>query len=501
LSAGVKLTQLCNLFRRLIPRSIFGRVFLGIFAVSVLALLFVWGWFYHRFFTTLNIEAGNRLKKMAQTLAAGLDSGDSRLIDASQERLRLVESLWLYEKNADWVRNLYWLDVSGPDPVFIASFSSASPQNSPLLPPTAIEVEDMVFAYINELEKGQAVMPDPFSAGVSRRFKIVLFPILDSDQMLESVIGIEADMKYLQLLSQLKRFFFELILISLLLSIFTAYAIARNLSSKISLVVQSLKETENNKIPASQDLHIDELNRLHEGLTSLAQEIRRKDQHLKEVFARKLEELSFIGASIAHEIRNPLSAAEMHFSLLKRELEKAKLLQNPSVGEIEEQIKHLRTLVENFLRFSRKVEPVPEKINLKQFIQEMAENRQAVYENFFCEIDISDSLVAFFDKTMLKQICENLLNNAVEACENQRPALKISATENDNILILTFANDGPPVSDEVLPKLFTPFVSSKADGHGIGLALVRKLVEAHGGEISCENTGEGVIFRIEVPIV
>lgn len=483
------------ILRKLVPRTIFGRIFVGIFFVSLLAIAIFSGWFNRRFYDSLNREAEERLHNIARILAENINDSDRKTSEIKGRET--FSNLWQFEEKGSWLQNLYWLDVSQAEPRFIASFSAQNLQRVSILPPSAEEIEDLVFANINELEKGRVVMPDPFAAADSRRYKIILYPLLDQWQMLESVIGIEADLEYLRLASSMRRFIIETLVLSLFVSFFIALIIAGNISGKVSFLLQELKRIENEEIPQSADLHLVELNRIHAGLISMAEEISRKDRHLQQVFNRKLEELSFTGAAVAHEIRNPLSAIEMHFGLLKRKLVKLDE-HSTELTEISEQLAHLRKLVESFLSYSRLVKPQKEEIRLREFLEQLVHIRRSIWPELNCHLEIDEAELIRFDRTMLQQICENILANAAAAAEKGGVEVKISFKNLDRGWRLSFANNGPKIQQELLERLFTPFATARPGGNGIGLALVQKLVEAHNGEISCENTESGVVFLIEV---
>lgn len=465
----------------------------------MLSLALVWGWFYNRLFLSLNYEAEDKLKRIAESVAIELKSFGSNE-ENTHLKTGFLKNLWKYESASGWIQNLYWVDVSGEKPIFLASFSTMLDGKRAMTPPTAEEVEDMVYGYINELEKGKAVMPDPFSVGDSRRFKIVLFPILDRDQMLESVVGVEADMEYLNLAIKMRSFFFDLLIACLLLSLFTALLLARNLSRKIRFLLGQLEKIEQREIPGSLKLHVLELDELFDGMINLAKQLKQQDEHLKLMFEKKLEELSFLGGSIAHEIRNPLSAIEVHFSLLKRHLARKSEDEPQAVKEIAEQLRHLRSLIENFLKYSRKVKPKKEKIELLSFVNALIANKKAGGNVFVSNLDIPENMIIDFDKTMLQQIFENILNNSIEACigSDKELILNVKAENTGRTWKLIIENNGPAINEEIRQKLFVPFETSKEGGHGIGLALVKKLVEAHNGEISCFSSESGVSFVIEV---
>ena len=485
----------CSFLEKFVPKSIFSRIFFAVFLTCLLILALTWGWFYYQFFDSLNSEAENRLEKLAQTIAEDLGRIDDFDI---KSKINLIESFWKYEKSAGWIQNLYWLDVTGVKPGFIASFSSEAPQRVSLKPPTADQAEDMVFSYINELEEGKVVLPDPFSEEAARRFKIVIFPLLDQFKMLESVVVIEADMKYLKLPSQMRSSLLRLLLASLIVSLVISLLLAGNLAKKFKFLIAELDKVEKFEVIEKKELHVNEFNQLHEGLIKLAGELKEKNAHLRRLFTRKLDELAFTGGTIAHEIRNPLSAIEVHFSLLKQQIGNDTSKFEDPVREISEQLEHLRALIEVFLNYSRKVEPTKEKINLKPFVEQLLNAKKQIYENISFELDIEPDCEICFDKTMLQQVFDNIIDNAALSADKQQLNIVCSAQKTSSGWLMAIENDGPPIEKDIADRLFTPFVTSRKDGNGIGLALVRKLVEANNGEIYFKNENDKVVFYIEV---
>ncbi|HQB84005.1 MAG TPA: HAMP domain-containing sensor histidine kinase, partial [Candidatus Rifleibacterium sp.] len=254
--------------------------------------------------------------------------------------------------------------------------------------------------------------------------------------------------------------------------------------------------------PEEIRLSIRELDDLYQAFIKMAADLEQQKAHVQKVFSRKLDELAFTGGAIAHEIRNPLSAIEMHFGLLKREIARAGAAtgETPAIQEIEQQLGHLRRLLTSFLDYSRKVRPQREKVVLHDFLQRILESRRQVLGDFVFTLEISENLTGFFDPAMLQQVIENLVNNAFQAAAEGGLHLTVRAVTDGSLLRLQVADNGPGVPAAIAEQLFTPFVSGSAGGNGFGLAISRKLVEAHGGEIYHEkNTDSGAVFVIEVP--
>lgn len=487
-------------FRYLIPRSLFGRLFCSVLIVALVVVALIWGWLSQRFYQSLNHEADIRLRRIAEILSSDITAADA----GKNQYSRAMQGFWQLEKTGGLLQNLYLLDMSADSPIFIASYSFLGESTSQMLPPTAEEAEDLALEYINELDRGEMIVPDPYAYGVSRRFKIVLCPILDEFGMLKSVIGIEADMEYLHLVGKFRRLLAKAMLIAILLSFITAWLLARSFSDKIGSLNQNLKAVEQEQLPKQLQLGVNELDLLGKGIENLALELEKQRQQVQRLYQQKLDDLAFTGGAIAHEIRNPLSAIEMHFGLLKKQLSSLSGARAEAVAtafaEIDEQLAHLRTLLENYLAYSRKVQPKSISVELNEFFGRLIASRKSVLPNFTCEVFLAGVNRAWFDPTLLQQVFENLINNSVQAVGSELAVISIKLEISGSQFKIRFADNGPGIAPALREQLFTPFVSGRSGGSGFGLALIKKLIQAHGGEISYigGETG-GAVFLIEVP--
>lgn len=108
------------------------------------------------------------------------------------------------------------------------------------------------------------------------------------------------------------------------------------------------------------------------------------------------------------------------------------------------------------------------------------------------------------DKIQIQQVIVNLTRNAIEAMEtSERRELTIStAMAEDGAVEISIVDTGPGIAPEIADRLFQPFVTTKAQGMGVGLSICRSIVEAHGGELRVEaNPDGGTIFSFSVPAV
>ena len=107
------------------------------------------------------------------------------------------------------------------------------------------------------------------------------------------------------------------------------------------------------------------------------------------------------------------------------------------------------------------------------------------------------------DKVQIQQVLINLMRNAMEAMrESDERELTVRTVRNgDHHIDIEVSDTGPGISNDVAPRLFEPFVSSKANGMGIGLSISKRIVEAHGGEILVDrNSKGGATFRVSLPV-
>lgn len=487
-----------GILRQIIPRSLMSRLFWGIFAVAALSVLLLWYWLGSQIFVTLDLEASERLKRFASVLADDLTQIEYQDSYSMQRKIDVIESFWKLEKSTGWIQNLYWLDMSELGLGFIASFTLTQTRINGLLPPDVHDVEYLVYEHINELDSGQTVTPDPFSGPDTRRYKILLHPLFDSFGMLDSIIGVEADMEYLNLLVKLRKQLWQTIVVALTLSLILAFVMARSIAKRFTIITEALRRIETGEVPAAASLGIIEFDRLYASLAELARDLQDKNRKIKEAFVTRIDELAFIGGAVAHEVRNPLSALEMHVGLLRRQLGVTDSTVENAFVEINEQMRHLKVLVDNFLRYSRKISPQIEEVQLKSALTKILEAKKQVMGHFEYRLAVPHDLIVAFDGTLLQQLIENLVNNSYEACEEEL-LLELSAASSPRYWQLKFKDNGPGIVEDMQRDMFTPFKTSKVDGSGFGLALIKKFVEAHGGKISYNSAANGAEFIIEVP--
>jgi two-component system sensor histidine kinase PilS (NtrC family) len=221
--------------------------------------------------------------------------------------------------------------------------------------------------------------------------------------------------------------------------------------------------------------------------------------------ARFNEQLAAVGelaAGIAHEIRNPLASISGSVQVLSNEL---------SVGSAERRLmeiivsesNRLSKILADFLRFVRPQERRVAEFDVARTVSEVMEIfrlSDEVSDAHRIEVDvIPESSQVSGDRDQVRQIVYNIAKNAVRAMA-AGGKLTVSGREEDGWYSIRFTDTGRGMSEEELSRLFTPFSTAFDGGTGLGMAIVRRIVEEHGGAIDAESRpGEGTTVTVLLP--
>ena len=212
-----------------------------------------------------------------------------------------------------------------------------------------------------------------------------------------------------------------------------------------------------------------------------------------------------VAKRLAHEIRNPLTPIQLSAERLAWKLQDklgeqdAQILAR-STDTIIKQVAAMKEMVEAFRNYARAPSLKLEKQDLNKIIEEVL----LLYEAGACTFDAVFSnipAVMYADTTAIRQVLHNIFKNAAEAAEEAaQPEVHIHTGNTDGKITLTVTNNGKSFSKDMLANAFEPYVTDKPTGTGLGLPVVKKIVEEHGGRIALSNPAEGgACVKITLP--
>ncbi len=243
---------------------------------------------------------------------------------------------------------------------------------------------------------------------------------------------------------------------------------------------------------------------LIENVDQAQSELERSQEHLAQ--AEKWALAGKLAAGAAHSIRNPLTSVKMRLWSMNRSLDLT-VPQREDLEAISEEIRHIDSIVSNFLQFSRPQKLQREKISPSAVVDQalkLMQNRLQLY----------GVTVKLDRKTMLpeimadpEQLREVLVNLVVNACEAMVGGGELTIQEEEGeaedlgrVAILRVSDTGPGIPEAIQSEVFQPFFSTKEEGTGLGLSIASRIVKDHGGLLALQSQeGRGTTFTITLP--
>ncbi len=218
---------------------------------------------------------------------------------------------------------------------------------------------------------------------------------------------------------------------------------------------------------------------------------------------RAHERLATIGqlaASIGHELRNPLGIIESSLFLIRQKLKRAGVDDagvDKHLDKVGLQVRICGKTITDLLELARSRPPRRQSIEAAALL-EFATESAALGECVLIERDVPQGLKLDADPDQMRQVLSNLLGNASQAMGGQG-RIWVSAERAPGGVALRVRDEGPGVPPEHRDRIFDALFTTKPKGTGLGLALCRRILEAHHGELALETSTGGAIFRIWVP--
>ena len=221
------------------------------------------------------------------------------------------------------------------------------------------------------------------------------------------------------------------------------------------------------------------------------------------VESERLNALLLLSAELAHEIGNPLNSMGIHLQLLGREIRRLAPEDRAPLAELldvaEGETKRLEGILSQFLRAIRSSAPAFEKASLPDVVRETLAPLAAEIEGRRVTVDVEappEGLPrAWLDRLQAGQACFNVIRNAIQAMQDGG-VLRISFAADERTVSVSFLDTGGGIPAERMGRLFEPFQSSKANGTGLGLLVVQRILRDHGGSVDVDSLRGGTRIRL-----
>ena len=238
-----------------------------------------------------------------------------------------------------------------------------------------------------------------------------------------------------------------------------------------------------------------------------AEQLAEANRHLQEaeVAVRRSDRLAALGqlsAGLAHEIRNPLGTIKTSAEMLLKNVPADNAVAREMAGFISTEVDRTNSLVTRFLDFARPLAVRLDKTDLTQVIDQAVSDVEkhqppfdvTIYKNYSPEIP-----PFFLDGELMERVMYNLLLNAAQASP-AAASITVKTRQIEGMVEITVIDRGSGIPPKLIENIFNPFYTTKSAGVGLGLAIVSKIVDEHGGSISVESEpGEGSVFRVYLP--
>jgi nitrogen fixation/metabolism regulation signal transduction histidine kinase len=296
---------------------------------------------------------------------------------------------------------------------------------------------------------------------------------------------------------------------SAVLAALLGYLMARRTARRLARLAEAHRQV------AAGDLSVrvvpegggDEVAALARGFNVMVEEVRQARDRI--VYLEKISGWQEVARRLAHEIKNPLTPIQLAFQQLEARWPQqaggdpafGRLLGD--AGEIvRQEVGTLQRLVEEFSAFARLPDVRPEPADLGDFVAAFLETSPQLGEAAEVRLIRTGGTVPVqLDPALMRRVLANLTENAVQAARPGRAVIHLGVARSRERAVLTVADEGPGISPDLRPRVFDPYVTTKAAGTGLGLAIAKKIVLQHGGEIQVgERAGGGACFTLAFPL-
>lgn len=320
---------------------------------------------------------------------------------------------------------------------------------------------------------------------------IVNVPYLDDDSL--------SSMELKAFLIRLVQVYVVMLIIAIILALFVSSYITRSLET-ISIKLNQTKLSKTNaKIELTNPSR--EISALVSAYNHMVDELEASAVKL----AKSQREVAWreMAKQVAHEIKNPLTPMRLSIQHFEQQVAKGDAKWNEKVHEFSQsliqQIDTMSAIASTFSQFATMPTGQSERINVKEVVGRALELYADAPISFKAAVDA----YAYFDATQLVRIVNNLINNAIQACEEvEQPQIRVTITKDKKSILLAVVDNGKGIPKNLQDRIFEPTFTTKTSGMGLGLSMVKSIIETYDGSVNFDSSAvASTRFELRIPSV
>lgn len=285
------------------------------------------------------------------------------------------------------------------------------------------------------------------------------------------------------------------------------YFLSHSLVAPLTRLAQAARDVERgNRDIRVQPGSLPETRELALAFNSMLDSLDRSSSALEDVYQKMIQqknlaEMGKFSMMVAHEVKNPLSIIKSSLDILKEDM--SITADNTMVGYMEDEIRRLNRLIEDFLVFAHPAKPMFRRVEINSLIREIVMRFELQKAKLPVKIStdlLEDPCHVNADPDLIMRVFDNILKNAFEA-NGDRGDVNVSVSREGEMLYIDVEDQGGGIDPENMEKIFEPFFTTRSKGSGLGLAYAAQVLRTHGGAITAKNKGEGgALFRVTLPV-
>ncbi len=324
----------------------------------------------------------------------------------------------------------------------------------------------------------------------SKPLAIINLPYLERDEFLAKELG-----EFLERLSYTS-------IIVLLIAVALAFFVSKYITKSLNAISEKMRATRLEK--RNEKVVIDnvseEISILINSYNSMIDEL--EESAVQLATSEREQAWREMAKQVAHEIKNPLTPMRLTVQSFQRKFDPADEKIHQKLDEYSktliQQIDTMSTIAGAFSNFAKMPAQQNEMLNVVEIVDLSLDIFNEDYITFHSD---QKEIVAKFDRTQLIRVVTNLIKNGIQAIpEDQTPRILVTVSEKNGKVNITVSDNGVGITEENKPKVFEPKFTTKTSGMGLGLPMVKNIVETYGGTITfVSQKGSGTTFTVQFP--